>query len=442
MFSELMIKSKKVAFSDGVRPASVFVEQGKIVTILPYDSEPRSQNTVDLGNTALLPGLVDTHVHVHEPDVVHPEGFETATRAAAAGGITTILDMPNTNSPMTATVEALRAKEDIARKKVFVDVGFWGAMTASNQADRAELLREGVFGFKCYMPDPGPSAPPQPDGLNAALSELKALNGLTIFHAEDPLILAQAPEPKDSSYAEFLRSKPSLAEVVAVTRIIEFSRATGARVHIVHLCAAEALPLIAQAKVDGVKITAETCPHYLFFSDVDIPEGATVLKCAPPIRNSANREALWGGLEDGTIDCVVSDHAPWTAEHKSLKGGDFRTAGEGISSLQLIVPAMWTKAQERGHGLDSLARWMGTNTANLAGLKQKGRIEVGADADLVAFDAEATFVVDPELLEHRVPRTAYAGRELRGVVLRTWLRGTEVGTTPRGELLNSKVNGI
>ena len=380
--------------------------------------------------TALLPGLVDTHVHVNEPGRTEWEGFATATRAAAAGGVTAIVDMPLNSLPPTVDVAALRVKQAAAAGQCHVDVGFWGGVIPGNAGALAALHDAGVFGFKAFLADSGvPEFPPVTAGqLALALSSVDAL---FMVHAEDPYHLHDAASSR--AYADFLASRPPDAEHAAVATAVEAARATGRRVHILHLSSATALPLIAAARADGVPVTAETCPHYLTLHAEQIPAGATEFKCCPPIRDAANADRLWRALADGLITCVVSDHSPCTPELKRRDTGDFAAAWGGIASVQLGLPVMWTAARARGFTLADVAGWMGRRPADLAGLRGKGRIAVGADADLVAFDPDATFTVDPRALHHRHPVTPYAGKVLTGVVRTTWLRGRPVtGDAPAG----------
>jgi allantoinase len=431
----LVVRARAVVLPDGTRPAAVHTDGGRITAVTGFDDAPAGAVTL-ADDEVLLPGLVDSHVHVNEPGRTEWEGFATATRAAAAGGVTTIVDMPLNSIPPTVDVEALHVKREAAATQVAVDVAFWGGAVPGN-ADRLRPLHEaGVVGFKCFLLDSGvPEFPPLDDaGLRAALTEIAAFDGLLIAHAEDADVIAAAPGPGGPSYARFLASRPGAAEETAIGRLVAAARDTGARVHVVHLADADALPLLRRARAEGVRITAETCPHYLSFAAEEVPDGATSFKCCPPIREATHREALWAALADGDIDLVVSDHSPCTPELKRLDVGDFGLAWGGIASLQVALPAVWTGARARGIGLERVVRWMAEAPARLAGLPQKGAIAVGRDADLVAFAPEARFTVGE--LEHRNPVTPYAGRSLRGVVRRTWLRGEPVGGAPRGRLLD------
>jgi len=436
---DLVVHAARAVLPTGERPVSIGVTDGQITAIEPYGADLSGTRTLSLAaDEVLLPGMVDSHVHVNEPGRTEWEGFATATRAAAAGGITTIIDMPLNSLPPTVDVAALDVKRAVAAQKAYVDVGFWGGAVPGNIDQLRGLHRAGVFGFKCFLLDSGvPEFPPlMPEDLHEYLTVLREFDGLMIVHAEDAGSIEHSPAAHGSRYAEFLHSRPRGAENTAIAHVIEAARATGARVHILHLSSSDALPMIATAKRDGVRITVETCPHYLVFDADQIPAGATQFKCCPPIREAGNRDLLWAGLADGTIDCIVSDHSPCTPELKRLDLGDFGVAWGGIASLQVALPAVWTQAKARGHGLAELTRWMSAGPAALAGLHRKGALAVGRDADLTVFAPDQQFVVDPTTLHHRNPITAYAGQTLTGTVRSTWLRGQElVGDPNRGRLL-------
>jgi allantoinase len=436
---ELVLRARRAVTAAGEGPRSVGVDGGRIVAVEPYDADLPAERVVDLGDdTVLLPGLVDTHVHVNDPGRSDWEGFETATRAAAAGGITTIVDMPLNSLPPTVDVAALEVKRKTAEGRVHVDVGFWGGAIPGNSEELRPLYQAGVFGFKCFLLHSGVDEfPPLGEAeLEADLRRLRDLGAMMIVHAEDSGTIEYAPQPHGEHYAGFLRSRPRGAENLAIARVIELARRTGARAHILHLSSSDALPMIASARRDGVALTVETCPHYLSFVAEEIADGATQFKCCPPIRESANRERLWQGLAEGMIDCVVSDHSPCTPELKRFDTGDFGAAWGGIAGLQVGLPAVWTQARQRGFTPADLAKWMAERPAALTGMRRKGRIVVGTDADFCVFAPDEAFVVDVADLRHRNPVSAYHGRPLTGVVRSTWLRGREVnGQRPQGELL-------
>jgi len=377
-------------------------------------------------------------VHVNEPGRTEWEGFASATRAAAAGGITTILDMPLNSIPPTVDVGALEVKRKAAEGQVHVDVGFWGGAIPGNVGELRGLHDAGVFGFKCFLLHSGVEEFPHLDAadLDRYLQVLSGFPALLLVHAEDSDAVLRAPAPHGDRYADFLRSRPRGSENVAVAHVIESARWTGASVHVLHLSSSDTLPMLRSARRDGVRVSVETCPHYLTFDAEAIRDGATEFKCCPPIREAENRELLWRGLADGVIDLVVSDHSPCTPELKRFDIGDFGVAWGGIASLQLSLPAVWTAARARGHTLVDVVRWMAERPADVAGLRRKGRIALGGDADLCVFAPDEAFIVDPRRLHHRHPVTPYANRPLAGAVRGTWLRGREVtDDEPRGILL-------
>ena len=436
---DLVIKGERIMTTAGEVPREVGIRDGRIVAIEPLGNGLIGTEVIELAaDEVLLPGLVDTHVHVNEPGRTQWEGFASATRAAAAGGVTTIIDMPLNSIPPTTTVAALELKREVARDQAFVDVGFWGGAIPGNQADLRPLHDDGVFGFKCFLLHSGVEEFPhlEADEMEADMAVLKGFDSMMIVHAEDSRAIERAPSAEGDQYQKFLRSRPRGAENVAIAEVIERARWTGARAHILHLSSSDALPMIASAKRDGVRLTVETCPHYLTLIAEEIPNGATAYKCCPPIREVGNRELLWAGLLDGTIDCIVSDHSPSTLDLKDLENGDFAVAWGGVSSLQLGLPIIWTEARRRGVGLEQVIAWMSARPAELAGLSAKGKLSLGYDADLSVFAPDEAFVVDVSRLKHKNPITPYDRRALSGVVRRTFLRGTEVdGRTPTGRLL-------
>ena len=427
------------AVVDGAeRPCVVAVRDGRIAAVLEGGrAEPvQARETIRLADgEVLLPGLVDTHVHINEPGRTEWEGFDAGTRAAAAGGVTTLIDMPLNSIPSTTTVDALAVKRHCASAQAHVDVGFWGGAVPGNTGELEGLHAEGVFGFKCFLVDSGVPEflPLDPDGLAAAMTETSRLGALLIVHAEDAELIAAAPAPGGPSYWRYLRSRPPAAEERAIERILAGARGiTGPahpRVHVLHLASAGAVAQLRAARADGLDVSVETCPHYLAIAAEAIDDGATEFKCAPPIRDRDNCERLWEALAGGEIDMIVSDHSPCTAELKRRDTGDFAAAWGGIASLELGLPVVWTAARARRLGLADVVRWMSTAPADRVGLTYKGRIAVGADADLVIFDPEAEFVVDPAHLQQRNPVSPYAGRRLAGMVRQTWLRGERVDSS-------------
>ena len=436
---DTVVRARRLVTAAGAGSGCVGVIGGRIAAVSPLEAGLDGRRVVELGDdVALLPGLVDSHVHVNEPGRTEWEGFASATRAAAGGGVTTIIDMPLNSIPPTVDVAALEVKRKSAQGQCFVDAGFWGGAVPGNLGELRGLHDAGVFGFKGFLLNPGVDEfpPLHPGDLDHYMRTLASFDGLLIVHAEDSTAIDGAPRCHGARYLDFLASRPRAAENLAIGHVIQAAGRTGARAHILHLSSSDALPMLAGGRRDGVRVTAETCPHYLVLSAEEIPDGATQFKCCPPVREASNRELLWRGLADGTIDCVVSDHSPCTAELKRLDIGDFGLAWGGISSLEIGLPVVWSEARRRGFGLPDVVRWMAEGPARLVGLRRKGRIGVGYDADFCVFAPDEAFVVDPKRLHHKHPLTPYDGRPLRGVVRGTWLRGQELeGDQPRGRLL-------
>ena len=440
---DVVVRARRAVVDGAEVAACVGISGEQIAAVTAYDDPPAAARIVTLADDeVLLPGLVDTHVHVNEPGRTEWEGFATATRAAAAGGVTTFVDMPLNSVPPTTTVAHLDTKRAVAAGQVRVDVGFWGGAVPGNHADLAALHEAGVFGFKCFLLDSGVAefGHLEPDELALAMRETARLGALMIVHAEDGRLL-DASALDGARYAGFLASRPRAAEEAAIDLVIARARETGGRAHVVHLSDADAVPALRAARAAGVDVSVETCPHYLTFDAEHVPDGATELKCCPPIREADNREALWAALVAGDVDLVVSDHSPCTVELKQRGDGDFGEAWGGIASVQLGLPAVWTGARDRGRPLSDVVRWMATAPADRVGLAHKGRIAVGADADLVRFAPEQELTVDVARLHHRNPVSAYAGRRLAGVVRETWLRGAPLteDDAPRGRLLRRGV---
>jgi allantoinase len=433
MPSDRIIRGRSVLVDGRLVPAAIHVAEGRITDVTGYDEVPLGAPVSDAGDALVLPGVVDSHVHINEPGRSEWEGFASATRAAAAGGITTLCDMPLNSIPPTTSADHLRRKAEAARDKCWVDVAFWGGVVPGNVAELEPMLDAGAAGFKCFLLPSGVDEFAHVDEaqLRLALPVLAAAGAPLLVHAELPGPIAAAEvEARAHSpvrYLSYLASRPPRAEDEAVAMMIRLSRETGARVHIVHHASASGIPLLAAARDHGVSISAETCPHYLHFAAESIPDGATIFKCAPPIREQENREQLWDALRSGLLDMVVSDHSPCTPELKRMESGDFFAAWGGIASLELALPAVWTEARRRGVELSAVSEWMSARPARLLGLEnRKGTIARGRDADLLFFDPEAERVVDAAHLHHKNRITPYHGETLRGVVLATFLRGEPV----------------
>lgn len=432
--------SQRVVVADGIRPAAILVQGERIHAVVSHAEIPSGTDIHDFGKAAILPGLVDSHVHINDPGRSDWEGFETATRAAAAGGFTTLVDMPLNCIPASITVDALQQKRAAAQGKCRVDWAAWGGVVKGNHQDIEPLAAAGVPGFKCFLIHSGIDEFTMVDeaDLRTALPHLARTGLPLLVHAELAGPVDVATELLANAdwrmYATYLQSRPDEAELSAIRMMLSLCREYAFRLHIVHLASAQALPELRAARSQGLPVTVETCPHYLHLEAETIPDGATLCKCAPPIRTRANREALWQGLRDGLIDLVVTDHSPCPPAMKRLDEGSFRTAWGGIASLSVALAVMWTEASQRGFSLTDIARWMAEAPARLAGChSRKGRIAAGYDADLIVFDPEDDFQVTSERLHYRHPVSPYLGETLCGVVKATYLRGQPVfadGTFP------------
>ncbi|MEN1679610.1 MAG: allantoinase AllB [Planctomycetota bacterium] len=418
----LSLRSRRVVTPEGVIAATVQTEGGRIVAIDSFDSATVDDTpSEDLGDLVLLPGLVDPHVHLNEPGRTEWEGFATGTAAAAAGGTTTLVDMPLNSTPVTISAAALHAKRAAAGNQLAVDVAFHAGLVPGNAGDLLALVDRGVVGVKAFLCHSGiddfPAATEA--DLRAAMPALAELGVPLLAHAE--LVSDTPPMTDPRRYADYLASRPPRFEQDAIGLLIDLCRETRCRTHIVHLADAGSLPMIQSARDEGLPLTVETCPHYLTFAAEEVVDGATQFKCAPPIRDEANRQGLWNGLAAGLIDFIASDHSPCPPDLKRLESGRFDEAWGGISSLQLTLPAVWAEASRRGHSLVDVANWLSHRPAELIGLG--AGIAVGAPANLVVFDPETEFTVHAEELLHRHKLTPYEGRRLRGAVRATYLRG-------------------
>ena len=433
-----MIQSRRVVTPQGITAAAIVHADGRIVSVEPHGS---SIHALDFGERYILPGMVDTHVHVNEPGRTEWEGFRTATRAAAAGGYTCLVDMPLNSIPATTNVPALEEKRTSASGQCLVDYAFWGGAVRGNVPQLSELAAAGVRGFKCFMAPSGVvefEMVTEAD-LRLAMPVIAATGLPLLVHAEFPAELAESAGKSWIHYRDYLASRPDAAEVQAIELLIQLCREYQCPIHIVHLATGAALSILKAARAEGLPVSVETCPHYLCFSAEEIPDRATQYKCAPPIRNASTREHLWQGLLEGTIDFIATDHSPCPPALKRLDSGDFAQAWGGIASLSLALSAVHTEALERGFDITNVVRWMAERPAALAGLnKRKGRLEPGFDADFVVFDPDAEFLVNEEILHFRHPVTPYLGRRLRGRVEQTFLRGEriyaggEFAATPHG----------
>ncbi|MFL6375416.1 MAG: allantoinase AllB [Pyrinomonadaceae bacterium] len=445
---DLVIRSQRVVLPDGIRAASVHVTNGRIDRVAGWNDVDGAASVEDHGELVVMPGLVDAHVHVNEPGRTEWEGYETATRAAAAGGVTTIVDMPLNSIPPTTTLSGFEEKLNAADGKCTVDVTFWGGVVPGNTAELAPLIERGVRGFKCFLIHSGVDEFPHvtESDLREAMPEIARLDSVLLVHAEvaGPInaVAAEVSGMDHSAYETFLRSRPPSAEVEAIELMVRLCRETGCRVHIVHHSAAEALPVLRAARSEGLPITAETCPHYLTFAAEEIPDGATQFKCCPPVRSRENREKLWQAIADGTLDMVVSDHSPCTPHLKLIEQGDFLDAWGGIAALQFGLAVMWTNLKERGFAITDLVRLMCHGPAKLAGLdERKGTLGPGYDADIVVWDPDARFTVTPDIIQHRHKLTPYDGMELSGKVAVTYSGGRRVyenggfSAPPAGQLI-------
>ena len=444
--TSLIIRGQQVVLPSGIAPAALHISGETITAVTDYDTVPAGCELIQADDESIvMAGLVDSHVHVNEPGRTEWEGFATATRAAAAGGTTTIIDMPLNSIPPTTTVAGFDAKLRAARAQCFVDVGFWGGVIPGNTHELQPLYAVGVVGFKCFLVHSGVDEFPNvtETDLHTAMPVLTELGAVLIVHAEVPgPIESQGTHKSSTKYQTFLRTRPRAAENEAIEMMIHLSREYGTRVHIVHHSSADALPSLRAAREGGVRITAETCPHYLAIAAEEVADGATEFKCCPPIRESENRERLWKALGEETIDMIVSDHSPCPPDMKLRDAGDFISAWGGISSLQLRLPIVWTEAKRRGFSAEDLSRWLCAAPAALVGLQnRKGTLAAGYDADVVIWNPVKSFRVEGEKLHHRHKLTPYEGRELTGVVERTFLRGKQIYIAgnitdgPLGELM-------
>jgi allantoinase len=445
MAQHFALKSNRVLIEGEFTPATVVVKDGKITQIKTHGEALEEGITIEeLGNKTLIPGLVDTHVHINEPGRTEWEGFNSATQAAAAGGITTVVDMPLNCSPVTTTADALAQKLESVNGQLWIDCGFWGGVVPQNVDELDDLIKAGVLGVKSFTIHSGIDEFPEvgPDTLRQAIRTLSKYDVPYLIHAELDKEHSNPPAI-GNKYQSFLASRPRQWENDAIDMMIELaqeaaSEGAKARIHIVHLSSSDAIAAIKDAQDKGLQLTAETCPHYLTLFAESIPDGKTLFKCCPPIREDENRQRLWDGLADGTLEFIVSDHSPCTPKLKHIDSGDIEHAWGGISSLQFGLSIIWTEALERGTPLEQVVDWMATRPAKFAGIgDRKGKIALGYDADFAVFDDIAEYIISADMIKYRHKITPYEGRKVTGVVERTFVRGHEVYSS--GDLLNGPV---
>lgn len=437
MCSKHYLASSRIVLPENVRPAAIVIAGGKIIDILNVSEISPDLPGTDCGDHVIMPGLIDAHVHINDPGSDW-EGFQTATQAAAAGGVTTILDMPLNCIPVTTSVEALKLKLAAAEGKLSVNCGFYGGFIPGNEKEIPGLIDAGVFGVKAFLCRSGLDEFPNVSfqEIESILPSLAEASVPLLVHAElesaahiDSKKLVSYPE----NYQAYLQSRPAAWENAAVARLIDLSEKFDARIHIVHLSSSEALTIIREAKERGMKISAETCPHYLYFAAEEIADANTLFKCAPPIRSRRNQEALWEGVRAGLIDTIGSDHSPCPPEMRGLQTGNFAKAWGGIASLQFILPAFWTAAKAKSISLSKLAELTSAVPARILGLEKKGAIEIGKDADFVIWEPDSVFVVEPAMIKHRHKDTPYCGEMLKGVVKQTYLGGEQIFADEKSE---------
>ncbi|MFD2718373.1 allantoinase AllB [Hymenobacter monticola] len=437
--STLALRSQRVVTPEGEHAATILIANGRIAELLPYDAEVAGATLLDVGARAVLPGVIDPHVHINEPGRTDWEGFDTATRAALAGGLTSLVDMPLNSAPVTTSVANLEIKRAATQGQLHCNVGFWGGVVPGNADEIEPLIAAGVLGFKAFLTHSGID-----DFPNATEEDLRRVMPILARHQLPLLVHCELSEDDDAwkqndhrSYSNYLASRPKKWEDDAIAMMIRLCEETGCWVHIVHLSSADSIAPIAAAKARGLPLTVETGQHYLYFNAEDIQDGQTQFKCAPPIREKANNDQLWAALEAGIIDFVATDHSPAPPDLKQLASGDFTTAWGGIASLQFALPVLWTAARRRGASLDDIAKWLSTNPARLAGQSQrKGQIAPGFDADLIVFDPEQTFEVMADMILHKHKVSPYICQELAGVIELTFLKGEQVFQHPNFFRLN------
>lgn len=442
--SEFILHSGRTITPEGERDAYVWIKDGLIKSVSSALPDC-TLNLIDIGNNVLMPGVIDPHVHINEPGRTGWEGFDTATKAAIAGGVTTVVDMPLNSSPVTTSVDAFEKKRAAAEGKLHTNCGFWGGLVPGSEKEIEPLIQRGVLGFKAFLTHSGINEFPnvREEDLRKAMPLIAKHNLLLLVHCEledgkreiRPGRMRQAMPQNKTSYREYLLSRPKKWEDDAVALMIRLCEDYSCPVHVVHLSSADSVEQIRSAKEKGLPLTVETAQHYLAFCAEEIADGATAFKCAPPIRERENNERLWQALKEGIIDFVATDHSPATPDLKETESGDFTKAWGGIASIQFALPVLWTAARGRGCSLSDVCRWLSTNPSKLIGKgNRKGKIAEGYDADLIVWNPEENFVVTESLIHHRHKITPYLGKALSGTVKQTYLAGEKVYNEGRMQL--------
>ena len=435
------IKSNQVGLPDRIISAYVVIDSGSIIDIVPH--MPRDVlKIIDVGDKVLMPGVIDPHVHINEPGRTDWEGFNTATKAAIAGGITCLVDMPLNSSPVTTTVKAFEEKLFAAGKNLNTNCGFWGGIVPGNENEIEPLIQKGVLGFKAFLTHSGIDDFPNVTeiDLRKAMPVIAKYNLPLLVHCELTDNEHRLTINNHQSYQEYLLSRPKKWEDDAIALMIRLCEEFNCRVHIVHLSSADSIQQIKNAKQRGLPLTVETAQHYLYFTSEEIMDGQCVFKCAPPIREKKNNDQLWEALKEGIIDFVATDHSPAPPSIKELETGDFTKAWGGISSLQWALPILWSTAKEMGFDLKDVCKWLCQNPAKLIGKEnKKGKIEKGYDADLIVWDPDKKFIVREDSIYHKHKITAYLNQELSGVVEQTWIAGERVYNKGEMNLNHGKI---
>lgn len=437
---DLALKSKNIVTPTNIVEGIICCNEGKILSIKAYNSN--IENIIDVGELFVLPGVIDPHVHINEPGRTEWEGFNTITKAAIAGGVTTLVDMPLNASPVTTTVVAFDAKIKATSNKLNCNCGFWGGVIPGNENEMEGLIKKGVLGFKAFLTHSGIDEFPNvtENDLRKAMPIIAKHNLRLLVHCELSKVLSF--QESESSYLNYMNSRPREWEDNAIELMIQLSQEFNCKVHVVHLSSSNSIKKIQEAKSKGIPITVETSQHYLYFSSEEIGNGKTEYKCAPPIREKENNIKLYKALEENIIDFVATDHSPCTPNLKELESGNFMKAWGGISSIQFALSVLWTVVKNNNGSIHQLVKWLSENPAKCIGFKNtKGKIEIGFDADLIVLNPEEKFTVTESSIHHKNKITPYLNKLLCGVVHQTYLKSKlvfnngEFITLQQGELL-------